>query len=270
LAKAAQPQAASETAQASYTIGSKQFADHKFAEAKESFQRAIQIDPMFADGYRGIGLTDLELHDYEGAYHAWVKAVELNPQDQKSKYCLGRLFYDADMPNESAAWLRQALELNPADYQAMTYLGLCAEALNFSDTAVQLYRKAILESDAQHKPYSWAYLSLANFLKKQGKPAEAIPVLEQGIEKCPEAHELATLGELLAAQGQIDKAEILLRRAIALDPALSQPHYRLALILKSSGRSEEAQQEMLRFREAKSREDMAPKVIAIRKSLTSQ
>jgi protein O-GlcNAc transferase len=271
LAATSSSQAISETAQSVYALGSKQFAEHQFVEAKASFQRAIQLDPLFADGYRGLGLTDLELHDYEGAYHSWLKAVALNPKDQKSKYCLGRLFYDADLPNESAAWLRQALELNPNDYQALTYLGLCAEALNFTDTAGRLYRKAIIESESQQTPYSWAYLSLANFLKKQGKPDEALSVLEQGVEKCPEAHELATLGELFATQGQTQKAEALLRQAITLDPVLSQPHYRLALILKSSGRTEEAKQEMLRFQELKSREDAAPKVTALRKSMvTSQ
>ncbi len=159
-------QAPAETPRALYNLGSKQFADHQFTEAKASFEQAIQLDRMFADGYRGLGLADLELKDYEGAYHAWLKAVELNPNDEKSKYCLGRLFYDADLPNESAAWLRQALELNPRDYQAMTYLALCAEALGFDDTAGQLYRKAIAESEAEHKPYSWAFLSLGELPEK--------------------------------------------------------------------------------------------------------
>jgi tetratricopeptide (TPR) repeat protein len=254
-------------AQAVYVAASQQFTNRQFEEAKASFQRVIQLDPTFADAYRGLGLADLELHDYQGAYQAWLKAVELNPKDEKSKYCLGRLFYDADLPNESAAWLRQALELNPADYQAMTYLGLCAEALDFNDTASQLYRKAIAESEAQQKPYSWAYLSLANFLKKQGKQTEALPVLEQGAAKCPEAHLLAALGEALALEDQREKAEAVLRRAIALDPTLSQPHYRLALVLRSAGRADESKQEMLRFQEAKAREDAAPKVTALRQSL---
>ncbi|HZQ55815.1 MAG TPA: hypothetical protein VFB14_26690 [Bryobacteraceae bacterium] len=39
--------------------------------------------------------------------------------------------------------LRQALALNRKDYEAMTYLGLSAEVVNFQDTAQQLYRAAI-------------------------------------------------------------------------------------------------------------------------------
>lgn len=220
---------------------------------------------MSAEAYRALGMTDLELKDYNGAYHAWLKAVDLNPNDEKSKYFLGRLFYEANLPNEAAAWLRQALKLAPGDYQAATYLGLCAEALSFDDTAGQLYRKAIADSDAQGKPYSWAYLSLGNFLKKHGDENESLDVLEKGAAKCPEAHELAALGELLARRHQPQRAERVLRHAISLDPNLSQAHYRLALLLQASGRTEEGRAEVLKFQETKREEEKNAKIVALRK-----
>jgi tetratricopeptide (TPR) repeat protein len=264
-----QAQTSVETPQQLYDLGSKQFAERRFDQARANFERAIQLDQFFAAAFRGLGLADLAVQDYEGAYHAWLKAVELNPQDEKSKYCLGRLFYDANFPNESAAWLRQALELNPNDYEAMTYLGLAAEALGFDDTAAQLYRKAIAVSEAQQKPYSWAFLSMGNYLKKHGEDSQALKVLEQGAAKCPEAHELAALGELLAAQGQTRRAEEVLRRAISLDANVSEVHYRLSLLLKSAGRSEEAKAEMLKFQETKVEENKAPKIMALRKPGTT-
>jgi Flp pilus assembly protein TadD len=210
-------------------------------------------------------MTDLELKDYNGAYRAWLKAVELNPKDEKSKYFLGRLFYEADLPNEAAAWLREALELSPDDYQAATYLGLCAEALGLDDTAGPLYRSAVAESKAQNKPYSWAFLSLGNFFKKHGDETQALLVLEEGARKCPEAHELAAFGALLATHNQLQRAEGILRQAIALDPALSQPHYRLGLLLKSAGRLDESKSEMIKFQQTKEQEDKNQKVIALRK-----
>jgi Flp pilus assembly protein TadD len=255
-----------ETAREFFDLGSKQFNQRRFDEAKSSFSRAIELDKMSAEAYRALGMTELELKDYNGAYHAWLKAVDLNPNDEKSKYFLGRLFYEADFPNEAAAWLREALKLSPDDYRAATYLGLCAEALNFDSTAAQLYRKAIADSEAQHEPYSWGFLSLGNFLKKHGDEKQSLAVLQQGAAKCPEAHELAALGELLARQNQLQQAEDVLRQSIALDPALSQAHYRLALLLKSTGRAEEAKTEMLKFQETKSREaQQKAKIMALRK-----
>lgn len=255
-----------ETPQSLYSRGTDQFAARKFDDAKSSFQRAIDIDHLYAPAYRGLGLANLALKDYQGAYRAWLKAVDLDPKDEKSKYCLGRLFYDANLPNEAAAWLRQALELDANDFEAMTYLGLSAEALDFGDTASQLYRKAIAVSEAQRRPYSWAFLSLANYYKKHDEQSKAVAVLERGAQQCPEAHELATLGGMLAASGDSKRAEELLRQAISLDPTLSQAHYRLGLLLKSSGRPEEAAEEMVKFQQAKAEEDKAPKVTALRKS----
>jgi tetratricopeptide (TPR) repeat protein len=253
------------TAAAYFDLGSKQFNNHQFTDAKASFARAVEMNAKYAEAYRALGMTDLELKDYQGAYHDWLKAVDLNPSDEKSKYYLGRLFYEADLPNEGAAWLREALKLAPNDYAAKTYLGLCAEALGFDDTAEHLYRRAIAESKDQQKPFAWAFLSLGDFLKKHGDPNGAVAVLEEGSHQCPEAHELSALGELLALRNQPERAEQVLRQAIAMDPALSQPHYRLGLLLRSLGRPEEARSEMTKFQEAKNQEDKAPKIMALRK-----
>ena len=247
-----------------YDVGSKQFANRQFAEAKQSFSRAIELNHLYGEAYRGLGLADLELKDYQGAYHAWLKAAELNPKDEQARYCLGRLFYDADLPDQSAVWLRQALLLDPGDYKVATYLGLCAEALGMDSTALQLYRGAIADSEAQAKPYSWAFLSLGNYFKKHGEGKQAIAILQHGVQKCPEAHELTALAEMLAPK-QPQQAEELLRKAIVLDPALSHAHYRLALLLQSMGRATEARAEMVKFQQTKNEEDRAPKVTALRK-----
>jgi tetratricopeptide (TPR) repeat protein len=254
-----------QTAGSCYQRASQEFIEHRFADAKTSFACAIELDGKRAEAYRGLGITDLELKDYNGAYRAWLKAVELNPKDEKSTYFLGRLFYEADLPNEAAAWLREALALSPDDYEATTYLGLSAEALGLDETAEALYRNAIVESRAQNKPYAWAFCSLGNFLKKRGDENRALAVLAEGAAKCPEAHLLTVLGELLASRNQVQDAEQVLRRAIAMDPALSQPHYRLGLLLRSTGRQDESNAEMIRFQEAKAQEDKSAKVIALRK-----
>ncbi len=253
------------TPAALFSVGSRQFKDHQFAAARESFSRVIELDARNAKAYRALGMADLELKDYQAAYRAWLKAVDLDPRDETSKYYLGRLFYQADLANEAAAWLREALKIAPDDFKATTYLGLCAEALGYDDTAVQLYRKAVAESEAQQKPYAQAYLSLGNFLRKEGNDEQALAVLRQGAQKCPEAQELTALGELLARRNETRRAEEVLRQAVALDPKLSQAHYRLALLLKSLGRPDEAQSEMAAFQEAKAAEDRAPKITALRK-----
>ena len=248
-----------------YWLGNAQFFDRRFQQAEDSFQHAIGLDNMYADAYRGLGLTQLELKNYDGAYRSWLKAVALDPKDEKSKYYLGRLFYEADFADQAAYWLRRALELDPDDYEAMTYLGLSAEVLHFEDTALQLYHQAIDVSRSKGKPYSWAYLSLAKFQSRRGDESQAFGVLEDGSERCPEAHELTDLGEMLAARKQDAEAEKVLREAIKLDPSVSEAHYRLALLLRSSGHPDESLQEMEQFRKTKDNETRQVKITAVRK-----
>ncbi|MGH9696889.1 MAG: tetratricopeptide repeat protein [Bryobacteraceae bacterium] len=255
---------------ASYYLGNAQFFEREFEPARQAFARAIALNASYTDAYRGLGLADLELKDYNGAYHAWLKAVSLDKSDEKSRYYLGRLFYEANLPDQAAYWLRRALALDAGDYKAQTYLGLSAEVLHFPDTALALYRSAIQLSNQRGKPYAWAYLSLAKLLRQRGDGQRALATIEEAVAKCPEPHELTLFAEMLVPRRETQRAEQLLRRAIAMDGSLSEPHYRLALLLRRAGKAEEAQREMDLFRETKAREDRQPKVAAILKSATSQ
>ena len=81
-----------------------------------------------------------------------MKATSLDKSDEKSRYYLGRLFYEANLADQSAYWLRRALELDAGDYKAQTYLGLSAEVLHLPDTALTLYRSAIELSNQRGEP----------------------------------------------------------------------------------------------------------------------
>ena len=147
----------------------------------------------------------------------------------------------------------------------MTYLGLSAEALHFEDTAGRLYRRAIDESKLQSKPYSWAFLSLSKLLRKQGNDQQALSLLEQAEQLCPEAHALSALGQMLVADKQNTRAQAVLRRAIELEPSVSEAHSRLSLLLRASGQPDEAQLEMENFLRAKEVEKMNNKIVAFGK-----
>ena len=248
-----------------YALGGRQLHDRRFTESRTSLLHAISLNAKLSDAYRALGEAEFELRNNDAAYRAWIKAIDLNPKDTQAHYYLGRLFYEADFFNEAAAWFRQVLALTPNHFQAMTYLGLSAEALNLEDTAHQLYRRAIDESKVQKRPYSWAFFSFSKLLRKQGHEQQALTLLQEAEQLCPEAHALSALGQLLAADKQTARAEAVLRRAVALDPAVSEAHYRLSLLLKIMGQPAEAELEMENFRRAKEVEKLNNKVVAFRK-----
>ena len=235
-----------------------------FAASREAILHAIALRENSPDFYRTLGEIELELKNHQAAYGAWKKAEELNPGDFRTTFYLGRLFFDAAVFDEAAARFRQTLKLAPRHFRAMTYLGLCSEQLNQSESAIKLYRSAIAESIAQSNPYSWAFVDLAKLLRQTGQESEAFDVLRQAEKLCPDGHVLSLLGQMLASS-EPDRAEALLRRAITMDPDIADAHYRLASLLRASGKTGEAQAEMKRFQEAKeSEEHNRVKVTALR------
>lgn len=253
-------------AQAWYWLSQAQLYQKHFTDAKLSIGKALEREPRSADFHRTLGEIELELANHDAAYRAWLKANELNPRDARTTYYLGRLFYEADFFEEAASWLRTTLKLAPDHYAAMNYLGLCAERLNLEDPALKLYRASIQHSKEQGKPYSWAYVNLADLLRRQGGNAEARSVLEESEKLCPEAHALAALGRLLAASDDPARAEQVLKRAVALDASIPDAHYRLSLLLRSGGHAEEAARELALFQETKAEEDRRrSRIMAIRK-----
>src|SRR5207244_1008143 len=128
------------------------------------------------------------------------------------------------------------------------------------------YRAAIRVSIKQGKPFPWAYTGLAKLLRQSGKEQEAFALLEESEKICPEPHGLTVLGQMLASSRQNGRAEAVLRRAIEMDGFIPDAHYRLALLLRMSGRNDEAQAEMQRFQQAKEAEERnKAKIQAIRK-----
>lgn len=249
-----------------YWLSRTQLLQKQFGEARTSVQRAISLDPKSSQSYRTLGEVEFQLRDNNAAYRAWLAANKLNPNEAQTTYYLGRVFFEADFLDEAAVWLRKTLDLAPAHFSAMTYLGLCAEHLGENGAALRLYREAIRQSNLQKAPFAWAYLSYAKLLRQSGDDAQALSVLEESEKVCPEAHALAILGQLLIARQQTARAESVLRRAIQMDPSISEAHYRLSLLLRSTGQSEEAQREMKAFESAKKTEESDKnKVSAIRK-----
>jgi tetratricopeptide (TPR) repeat protein len=61
--------------------------------ALEKYQRCVQLDPEFFDGWHALGMVLMKLGRFEGAIEAGKRAVELRPNDQIGWTSLS-LFYN--------------------------------------------------------------------------------------------------------------------------------------------------------------------------------
>ncbi|MBA5865455.1 MAG: tetratricopeptide repeat protein [Nitrospira sp. CR1.3] len=132
--------------------------------AAEAYRSAIELNPEWADPYRGLGQVLLDHHDYAQAVEALEAAIRLGGDDHQTLYWLGRaLMGKNDLPAAESA-LRRAVQLRADDAEGWADLGLVRMA--------------------------------------QGKLTEAEQALEQSIRIKPDLAEAHRLRELLVDRRQ--------------------------------------------------------------------
>jgi tetratricopeptide (TPR) repeat protein len=113
------------------------------------------------------------------------------------------------------------LDAAAKDYQAVVDIAQGGEMANFDP---------MLEA---------AYFSLGSIAVQQGKPADAIPLLETALKiKRSDADALYLIGTAYAAVGETDKAETALRSAVAFVPiGWSEPYTAMADAFTKAGKA---------------------------------
>lgn len=214
-----------------YHIGTDAFRVGDETLAKEAWERAIEIDPTFADAYESMGVMLGRQKKYVDA-EAWMrKLLEVDPQsvmahtnlslflmqqdriqeaeDHKAKATVasfasfGRKAAEERVQKEEAQKLelervkregmfRQVLEIDPEDALANYGLGgLCLERGQFQD-AVK-YLDQVIQSDPN---YAVAYLALGKALQALHESERAKAIWEQGIKIAAKKGELMPANEM--------------------------------------------------------------------------
>jgi adenylate cyclase len=189
-------------------------------DALNLYQRAIALDPQFADAYAGYAraLVDIASFDYQlvrvstvarqQAYEAAERALQLNPQTPRAYAALGILQSLDGKHEEAVASMQKAVSLDPnsADVQlnlaiALIYAGQRKDAL----TAMQ----RVFELNPRPQAQVYDYYALALFVNQRyeqavqavrmaGAPTES----DLGLEVLAMAY--ARLGRIQDAHAAVD------------------------------------------------------------------
>jgi len=113
--------------------------------AIRSYDKAISLNPQYAQAYYNRGLAKKALGQYEQAIAAYDKAIDLNPQDLKAHYNRGTAKAKLGQRQEAAADFHKAIGLNPQDQDAEAYYnrGNANAELGHHQEAIVDYDKAI-------------------------------------------------------------------------------------------------------------------------------
>ncbi|WP_036384608.1 tetratricopeptide repeat protein [Muricauda sp. MAR_2010_75] len=120
--------------------------------ARNYFEAALKIDPLFARAYTGISLSyfnewSCQLWDrwevsQKGAHDYALKAIELDENDYVSLAVLGRTFLYLGDYDKSEHLLRKSLRMNPNDADNLILISNCMVWLGYLEEAEELYIKA--------------------------------------------------------------------------------------------------------------------------------
>jgi Flp pilus assembly protein TadD len=242
--------------EANYYLGIAYFREGRPKEARPYLEKATRLSPSHASAWKALGLILLGAEDHRGASLSLTKACELDAKDEDSCYLLGRSLFvlgkydDAVEPFEKAiravapgnlAAAHRAAALNLAE------LGKTGEAERHFREAVRLYRAS---------PQPDPRVDFGAFLTRQGRAAEALPMLQQSIVFSPRSPRAqAELGRALLELDRPVEAVPPLQRAVDLDPKAWAVRLMLGKAYLRLGRTEEGERELRLGQEGWSKQD---------------
>lgn len=125
-----------ETAKRKYVEnGNKYFARGKYKEASILYRSALKKDRRYGEAYYRLGLAELALKHFPNAVHAFVRAVELQPQNEDAKVKLADLYLisysvsprsRAEIAREITKLIDQIVRINPSSFDAVRIRGQLA------------------------------------------------------------------------------------------------------------------------------------------------
>ncbi len=171
-----------------------------YPKAKKAAEKAVEIDPMLAEGYNSLGWVKLCYDwDWEDGEKTVRHAVKLNPNSTLVLMVYGLTLLFTGRMNESIEYLERAVELDPLSFSVNFTLGVSLlRAGRLEQTRNQLLKTLELASD-----HYWGYWILGQSYIIDSKYEEGIEKIELAVRLSKNfAPVVAALGWAYAMAGR--------------------------------------------------------------------
>lgn len=210
-------------------------------EARECYNKSLEIDPKFDMAYHNRGWTWMigkeSTRDYVKAREDFMKALQYNPDYKEACYAMGMSYGYQDNYSVGKCWMDKAILLDDKYLTALKWQGVMNAEMDDNEAAVESYDKAILLDPMNHD----LYVRRARVLVRLGRTNDAIRDLFFAADLDPSAKRCHFyLGDLYLKDGKIDLALKSYDRAIAIDAEYSDAHAGKAFALVKKNDSEGA------------------------------
>lgn len=136
-------------AETHFEWGNEKFKERDFHGAIANYDRAIELNPNYADAYFFRGGTKFVQRDYRGAIADYGRVIELNPDNAQAYFLRGDTKVMLGDHDGAIADYDRVIELNPDDAEAYYNRGIAKSKLGDHDGAIEDYDRAI-ELNPEH------------------------------------------------------------------------------------------------------------------------
>ncbi len=161
-----------------HATGNDQVSRGAFAEARESYQQLVNLNPRDADAHNGLGIALAQLARYGEAEAELRRAIALKPGYPEALFNLGGVLQSTGRYNESEMPLRRALKLRPTYINARISLGMSCVLLGRLAEARGCYEKALRVAPRN----TAARVGIGQIESIEGRFAEAEAAFRQALE----------------------------------------------------------------------------------------
>lgn len=197
----------------------------KFEEALPEYQKLIEINPDYAEGYCNIGLIQIEQNRLAEAEKNLMISIQKDPELLEGYYNLGLLYQRKGSFAKALIFYKEVVTRNKQDSDTFLQMGFCALSMNNKTDA-----RAFFQESFRQRPNSLeAGAALASILIEFNLYEDAEEVLRISLISYPEEISLHfSLGMVLRQQNKPEQALAHFKRVVSLDENHAQGFYYLA------------------------------------------
>ena len=217
--------------------------------ARQMFERAIELDPMFARAYAGLAIAETRLAGWFGEpipidqiLANAGKAITLAPDLAEAQTARGEALSGMGRRPEAEEAFEQALKLEPNNFEANLFYARHWHRVGLSEKAVPYFTRA---TEVQPEDCQAPFL-LYQTLRALGRGEEGqqyalmgLKRAEEALRRFPESSRPAQLGAAaMVSMGRMDQAREWMERALSIDPEDTHIRYNAACMWAQMGETE--------------------------------
>lgn len=197
-------------------------------EAMDEYKQALQAGKKRLAGlHTEMGLAFQKQGRLEEAVASLEEAVEADPRLARAQAALGKAHLDSGRPTEAQQALARAFSLDPKNEETQIDLAESFLQLDQGGRAEEFFKELL-----QKRPDDYYLLNrMAMALRKQGKFDQALDTYDKAMKINDKDENLHfNIGRCQFEAGRLDLAAVSIRRALGINPRLTQAGKLLARI----------------------------------------